>query len=148
MNNNNSELDPKLVFNFVGYQFDLKEGRVRPTLAGLDNEDSSHTVWSCVPGPAVHVPHRSIHSNKKKKKQVHLGQLHTVALKEQLEGTRVTREGDPHTQIAPSSLKMVAGVKQCALRSTITPITTCSADLYRCIKRRVGHSLKQVHYKG
>ena len=67
MNNNNSELDPKLVFNFVGYQFDLKEGRVRPTLAGLDNEDSSHTVWSCVPGPAVHVPHRSIHSNKKKK---------------------------------------------------------------------------------
>ena len=26
-----SELVPKQVFNFVGYQFDLKEGRVRPT---------------------------------------------------------------------------------------------------------------------
>ena len=26
-----SELDPKQVFNFVGYQFDLKEGKVRPT---------------------------------------------------------------------------------------------------------------------
>ena len=26
-----SELEPKQVFNFIGYQFDLKEGRVRPT---------------------------------------------------------------------------------------------------------------------
>ena len=26
-----SELDPKEVFNFVGYQFDLREGKVRPT---------------------------------------------------------------------------------------------------------------------
>ena len=27
-----TELDPKQVFNFVGYQFDLREGKVRPTL--------------------------------------------------------------------------------------------------------------------
>ena len=27
-----SELVPKQVFNFVGYQFDLREGKVRPTL--------------------------------------------------------------------------------------------------------------------
>ena len=27
-----SELDPKQVFNFVGHRFDLKEGKVRPTL--------------------------------------------------------------------------------------------------------------------
>ena len=27
-----SELGPKQVFDFVGYQFDLKEGKVRPTL--------------------------------------------------------------------------------------------------------------------
>ena len=33
-------------------------------------------------------------------------------------------------------------------RSTITPTTPCSADLYRHTKRRVGRSLKQVHYKG
>ena len=48
-----------------------------------------------------------------------------MALEEQLEGTRVTRKGNPHTQIAPSSLKMVAGGKQCASRSTITPTKTC-----------------------
>ena len=38
---------------------------------------------------------------------------------------------------------MVAG--QCASRSTITPNKTCSAYLYRCIKRRVGRSLKRAH---
>ena len=31
VNKEKSELAPKQVFNFVGYQFDLKEGKVRPT---------------------------------------------------------------------------------------------------------------------
>ena len=31
VNKEKSELEPKQVFNFVGYQFDLMEGRVRPT---------------------------------------------------------------------------------------------------------------------
>ena len=43
---------------------------------------------------------------------------------------------------------MVAGGRQCAHRSTITPTKTCSADLYRRIKRRVGCSLKRAHCKG
>ena len=43
---------------------------------------------------------------------------------------------------------MVAGGKQCAARSTITPSKTCSANFYRCIKRRVGRSLRRVHCKG
>ena len=31
VNEEKSELGPKQVFNFVGYQFDLREGKVRPT---------------------------------------------------------------------------------------------------------------------
>ena len=31
VNKQKSELDPKQVFNFIGYQFDLREGKVRPT---------------------------------------------------------------------------------------------------------------------
>ena len=42
---------------------------------------------------------------------------------------------------------MVAGGEQCAPRSTITPSKTCSANMYRCIKRRMGHSLKRTHCK-
>ena len=37
--------------------------------------------------------------------------------------------------------------RQCASRSTITPHKTCSANVYRCIKRRVGRSFKRVHCK-
>ena len=43
---------------------------------------------------------------------------------------------------------MVAGGKQCAPRSTITPSKTCSAIVYRRIKRRLGCSLKRPHHKG
>ena len=71
-----------------------------------------------------------------------------MALEEQLEGTRITRKGDTYSQIAPPTPKVVAGGKQHASRSTITPTKTCSADIYRCIKRRVGRSLKRAHCKG
>ena len=40
---------------------------------------------------------------------------------------------------------MAARGKQCPHRPTITPNTACSTNLYRCIKRRVGRSLKRVH---
>ena len=71
-----------------------------------------------------------------------------MALEEQLEVTRVTGKGDTSPQVTPPSLKLVIGGKQCSSRPTITPTKTCSADLYRCIKRRLGHSLKQMDCEG
>ena len=62
-----------------------------------------------------------------------------MALEKQLEGPRVTGKGDPGLQIPSPPSKVVAGGKQCASRSTITPSKTCSANLYRRIKRRVAH---------
>ena len=44
----------------------------------------------------------------------------TVALEEQLEGTRITRKGDPRSQFTPPSSKMVAAGRQCDSRSIIT----------------------------
>ena len=85
-------------------------------------------------------------------KQVHLGQLHMRPIQWHLENNwrvpRVTRKGDPSPQIAPFPSKVVARGKQCAARSTITPSRTCSANIYRCIKRRVGLSLRRAHCKG
>ena len=121
----------------------------RRTLAGLDTHDQINIVGSALPGPTIHVPHRSTHSNRK---EVHLGRLHMRPiqwhLKKQLEGARVTGKGDPGPQIPPPPSKVVAGGKQCASRSTITPSKTCSANLYRRIKRRVGRSLRRAHCKG
>ena len=118
-------------------------------LADLNRQDIVNPVRSGVPGPAVHVPHRTSNSHRKASPSRSTSyETNTVALEEQLEGTRITRKGDTRSQVAPPPFKMVAGGKQCASRSTITPTKTCFADSYRRIKRRVGRSLKRTHCKG
>ena len=72
---------------------------------------------------------------------------HTVASQKQLEGTGNTRKSDSYSQVPAPPSTMVAGRRQCTHRPTITPNKTCSANLYRRIKRRVGRSLKRAHCK-
>ena len=92
-------------------------------LADLNKQGSDNIVRSSVAGLAVHVPHRTSNSHRKASPPRSAPyETYTLALEKQLEGTRVTR-GDTSPQITPPSLKMVA-------------------DFYRCIKRRVGRSLK------
>ena len=70
-----------------------------------------------------------------------------MASQKQLEGAGISRKGHSSTKITPPTFTMVATGKQCAPRSTITPHKTCSAKLYRRIKRRVGRSIKRAHCK-
>ena len=70
-----------------------------------------------------------------------------MASQKQLEGIRVTRKGDSNTKVLAPTFPMVAARGQCPYRPTITPNKTCSANLYRRIKRRVGRSLKRMHCK-
>ena len=68
----------------------------RKTLAGLDRKDQINNVRSGMPGPEIHVPHRSSHSNRKTSPlRATTHETHTVALEKQLEGPRVTGKGDP-----------------------------------------------------
>ena len=121
----------------------------RRTLADLDRQDQNNTVGYSLPGLTSHVPHRSTHSNiKASPLRATTHETHTVALEKQLEGPRITGKGDPCPQVPPPPSKVVAGGKQCATRSTITPSKTCSANFYRRIKRRVGRSLRRAHCKG
>ena len=108
----------------------------RGTLADLDRQDQINTVGSGMPGPTIHVPHRPTHSNRKTSPlRASTHETHTVALEKQLEGPRITRKGDPCSQIPPPSSNVVAGGRQCATRSTITSSKTCSANIYRRIKK-------------
>ena len=63
-----------------------------------------------------------------------------MASQKKLENTGIVRKTDSPTQISTSSFTMVARRRQCPHRPAITPYATCSANLYRCIKRRVGRS--------
>ena len=66
MNREKSELDPKQVFNFIVYQFDLKEDKVRPTPERWQALTIKiRTVLSGVSGLTVCVPNRSTLSNRK-----------------------------------------------------------------------------------
>ena len=68
-----------------------------------------------------------------------------MASQKQLEGTRITRKGDPSPQVPATPFTMVAEGRQCTYRPTITPNKTCSANIYRRINRRVGRPLKRAH---
>ena len=76
VNKEKSELDPKQVFNFIGYQFDLKEGKVRPTperwQALIDK------IQTILPVPVCPVQQfmSLIGLFTATEKQVHLGRLH------------------------------------------------------------------------
>ena len=148
INKEKSELAPKQVFNFVGYQFDLKEGKFRPTAERW--QTLTDKIRSILSDPVC--PVRQFMSligllTATEKPRATSHEAHTVALEKQLEGPRITRKGDPGPQLPPPPSKVVAGGMQCATRSTITPSKTCSANLYRCIKRRVGRSLKRAHWE-
>ena len=70
-----------------------------------------------------------------------------MAPQKQLESTGIIRKSDSNSQIVTPSPTVVVTGGQSPIRPTITPNQTCSADLYRRIKRRVGRSLKQTHCK-
>ena len=147
-----SELEPKQVFNFVGYQFDLRSGRVRPTPDRWQSLQGKIQTLLLLPACPVRQFMSLIGLLTATEKQVHLGRLHMRPIQWHLKNNwrvpGISREGHPSTQIPAPTLTMVAKRKQCASRSTITPHKACSANFYRRIKRRVGRSLKRAHCKG
>ena len=144
-----SELEPKQVFDFVGCQFDLRSGRVRPTPDRWQNlQDKILEILSLPACPAVHVPDRFANSHRKASSpRPTAHETHTVASQKQLEGARITRKGHSSTQVPAPPPTIVAGGEQHTPSSTVTPNKTCSANIYRRIKRRVGRSLKRAHCK-
>ena len=97
-------------------------------------------------GKGIYVPDRATDSHRKTSSSGQTThEAHSMASQKQLENTGIPGKTDPSTQIATSSFAMVAGRKQCPHRPAITPYAACSANLYRRIKRRLGHSLKRVY---
>ena len=87
-----NQLDPKQVFNFVGYQIDLKEGTVTPTLEFLQFFQNSETALQTdLPGQIFDVPDRVINSHLETSPPRSTAyQTDIVALEKHLEGTKFT----------------------------------------------------------
>ena len=117
-------------------------------LAEPSGQNTRNSVTTGLYGPAVHVTDRFTNSHRKASSlRPTMHETHSVASQKKLESTRILRKGDSNSQVPAHSLTMVARRRQCSHRPTITPNKTCSANIYRCIKRRVGRSLKRTHRK-
>ena len=71
-----SELEPKQVFDFVGYQFDLRSGRVRPTPDRWQSLQDKIQALVLLPACLVRQFMSLIGLLTATEKQVHLGRLH------------------------------------------------------------------------
>ena len=131
-----SELEPKQDFDFVGYQFDLRSDWVRLTPDRW--QDLQEKMLKLLSLPAC--PIREFMSLIGLSRPTSY-ETHSVASQTQLEGSRITGKGDPNPQVLAPPFTMMAEGRQCTYRPTITPNKTCSANIYRCINRRVGRSL-------
>ena len=76
VNLDKSELEPKQIFDFVGYQFDLKTGRVRPTLDWWQSLQGKILEILRLPAFPVRQFMSLIGLLTATEKQVHLGRLH------------------------------------------------------------------------
>ena len=116
-------------------------------LAESPGQNTRNTVTTGLSGPVVHVPDRFVNSHRKASSpRLIAHETHTVA-SQKLEGARITTKGDPNSQVPAPPLTMVGKRRQCSHRPTITPNKTCSANIYKHIKGRVGRSLKRIHCK-
>ena len=96
----------------------------------------------------IHVLDRSVNCHRKTSSSRSTAyDAHPVASQQHLEGTGNTRKGDSYPQVPAPPYTMVAGRRQCTHGPTITPNKTWAANFYRCIKRRVGRSLRRAHCK-
>ena len=81
-----SELEPKQVFNFVGYQFDLRSGRVRPTPDRWQSLQDKIKSLLLLPTCPVRQFMSLIGLLTATEKQVHLGRLHMRPIQWHLSG--------------------------------------------------------------
>ena len=124
-----------------------------PTDNGSVAEPSTENTHTAIPTDlfslAFHVIDRSANSHRKTSSPWPTTyETHPVASQEQLEGTGITRKGHSNPQILAPPSTVVADRRQCTHKPTITPNKTCSANLYRRIKKGWGAHLNEHIARG
>ena len=114
-------------------------------VAEPSTENTETAIPTGLPGPGIHALDRFTDSYRKASSSRPTSyKTHAAA---SVESTRITKKGNPNPQVPAPPFTMVAEGTQYTYRPTITPNITCSANIYRRIKRRVGRSLRQAHCK-
>ena len=144
-----SELEPKQVFEFVGYQYDLSHGLVKPTQNCWESpEGTVHHGQPNLSSQELHVANRPAYSNRKTGAPGETPhETHPVAPQKTLEGPRISRERDSSPKVPSPTPSMVDQGDKCPARPASAPFASCHSNLYRHLKRRLGCSLRRLHSK-
>ena len=97
---------------------------------------------------AVYVSDRTAHSNGKAgmvRSTSH--EAHPMALEVTLACSRSFGEGYSGSSISSPPSRLVVGREQCVEGPIPAPPSTCSSTVYRCLKRRLGRTLRGLHCK-
>ena len=145
-----SELEPKQIFNFVGYQFDLQAGRVRPTPDRWKSLQDKILHLLSLPSCSVRDFMSLIVLLTATEKQVHLGRLHMRPIQCHLKSNwrvpeslekriPVPRSLHPHLQWWLDEKNVLTGQPLHPMQHAL--------QIFRRINRRLGHSLKRTYCK-
>ena len=152
VNEEKSELDPKEVFNFVGYQFDLRKGKVRPTPERWQTLTDKILLILSGPMCPVRQSMSLIGLLTATEKQVHLGRLHMRPIQWHLKNNwrvpeslekviPVPRSLHPHLRWWLEESNVLPGQPLHPLKHALQIFTDAS-------KEGLGRSLKRTHCKG
>ena len=107
-----------------------------------------HEKPSPMHGLSVHVLDRPFDCNRETGNcWLSSHETHSVAPEKKLACPRNIRKAHSGSPVPPSSLGLVAGQGKCANGSTFTPSSARSLAVYRCLKRRLGRTLRRLHCK-
>ena len=107
-----------------------------------------HPIQTKLPSPGTYVPNRPAYSNRKTGSPGETPhETHPVAPKTTLESSRIPGKGDSGSKVPSPTPSVVDQGDKCLNRTALAPFESCRANLYRCLKRRLGCSLRRLHSK-
>ena len=132
VNLNKSELEPKQVFDFVGYQYDLNQGVVRPTPQRWQNLNNKIHLLLGSRTCSVRQIMSLIGLLMATEKQVGMAshEALSVASKMELAYPRIPGEVHSNSNLSPSSPSVVATGGKCHPGTALAPITACPSNIY------------------
>ena len=149
VNKEKSELDPKQVFNFVGYQFDLREGKFRPTPERW--QTLTDKILSILSGPVCQFM-TLVGLLTATEKQVHLGRLHMRPIQWHLKNNWRVPESLEKVIPVPRSLhpnlRWWLEESNVLLGQPLHPLKHALQIFTDASKEGLGRSLKRTHCKG
>ena len=126
-----------------------RTGQTDPEPLGVNPSESEvNSVQSDLLSQEVHVTDRASYSNGKTGTPGQTShETHSVAPQKTLESSQITGKGDSSSKGSSSASTMVDQGDKRLTRPTSTPFASCHSNLYRCLKRRLGCSLRRFHSK-